>query len=97
MDDTGNRTGVPLWPAAYLAGLQVGYWTRIGEENERWRAAVSRLDVVEADVFVTIDGRRERVWTWRDRETDRLATLREGHGAGLHDGRPAYGCPGCGR
>jgi hypothetical protein len=98
MATTGERQhAAPTWPAAYVAGLQAGYWARIGEENDRWRASIERYDVVEEPHFVRIGGKIERCWTWREREADRIATLREGHAAGLHADRLAYGCPGCAR
>ncbi len=95
MPDTSNTAGVPTWTDAYLAGLQAGYWARIGEENERWARSVVKLHVVEQDQFVRIAGKLERVWTWREREARRLEVLAEGHAAGLHSERAAYGCPGC--
>lgn len=79
-----------------MAGLRTGYWARVGEENERWRESVHRLDVVETERFVRIDGRMIRVWSWRDRAANRENTLREGHAAGLHESRwPVLGCPVC--
>jgi len=99
MATTGERqTAAPTWPAAYVAGLQAGYWARIGEENDRWRASIERYDVVEEQKFVRIGGKIERCWTWREREADRLETLRQGHAEGLHAGRSAahVGCAGCG-
>jgi hypothetical protein len=98
MATTGERqSAAPTWPAAYVAGLQAGYWARIGEENERWRASIERYDVVEKPNFVRIAGKLERCWTWREREADRLETLRQGHAAGLHADRNAahVGCVGC--
>ncbi len=87
--------------AGYVAGLEAGYFVRVGEENERWRrkVATSRVSVVEAPQFVMVNGERVKRWTWRERKADRLATLAEAHAAGLHADRPAdrAGCPGCSR
>jgi hypothetical protein len=83
--------------AGYLAGLEVGYFLRVGEENERWRRSIGRFDVAEPERVMIIDKVRIVRWTWREREADRLATLQEAHAAGLHDERPATaaGCRGC--
>lgn len=72
---------------AYMAGLQAGYWSRIGEENERWRVASQwRPNLPTGPSF-------------RERDAARIAVLEEAHAAGLHDGRTATaaraGCPGC--
>ena len=98
MATTGERqNAAPTWPAAYVAGLLAGYWARIGEENDRWRASIERYDVVEKPNFVRVAGKLERCWTWREREADRLEVLREGHAAGLHAERNVahVGCEGC--
>lgn len=72
---------------AYMAGLRAGYWSRIGEENERWRVASQwRPNLPTGPSF-------------RERDAARIAVLEEAHSAGLHKeqeerGRRA-GCPGC--
>lgn len=85
--------------AGYLAGLEAGYYLRVGEENDRWVRSYTRSDVSEPVAFVTVGGVPVKRWTWREREAARLEVLREAHAAGLHDERSAEraGCIGCKR
>jgi hypothetical protein len=74
---------------AYMAGLQAGYWARVGEENERWQMAATAERVFIAGDWVDTP-------TAAERKAVRVAVLREGHTAGLHAGRrPVADCPEC--
>jgi hypothetical protein len=82
--------------ANYLRGFQDGYEAAEAAANRSWRAEASwRPGLTEADPYVTIGGKRERVLSWRDRAAADMATLREAHAAGLHVANVPARCPEC--
>jgi hypothetical protein len=83
---------------SYRRGYQDGYEAAEAAANRSWRdGATWRPGLTEVDVrYVTIDGKREAVLSWRDRKAADLATLAEAHAAGLHAEAPSIRCPACG-
>jgi hypothetical protein len=94
---TVDLTPDPHHAPSYQRGWQDGYEAAEAAANRAWRDSSSwRPGLVEADRYVTIDGKRERVLDWRDRMAQDVVVLREAHAAGLHDAGPARSrCPEC--
>jgi hypothetical protein len=79
----------------YRRGWQDGYEAAEAAANRAWAQSSSwRPGLVEADQYVTIDGKRERVLSWRERKEQDLSVLAQAHAAGLHTGQ-AIRCPLC--
>jgi hypothetical protein len=80
------------WQLGYAYGVEQGFKAAAAAANAAWHP--ERMSVVEPDPVMFVAGERVKPMTWRERKEARLATLREGHGAGLHP-EPVRECPLC--